>query len=353
MGYISFSKQFKYLTSQEGVGGKLKEKIEDFKVEEIVDNVYIGKKHLIYKVIKKEWNTLDLIKELGRNLGISYKNIGFCGMKDKQAIAIQYISLPANEEIRKKMENVKINGVKIEFVGYGKKLKLGDLVGNKFEILLRNPKFPLDETMKKIKEILEEAKKKGGFPNYFGLQRFGNDAANYKIGKLLLKKKRNLSFKARIFIRAYQSYLFNKILSKRIENGLPLNEALVGDIVCLIKDKLPQRNRFFEVTRSNIDKVNRKLKEGKLMITGAIIGYDVKIANGEMGEIERKVIEEEKINIDDFEKIKEYGGRRELLIRPLNFNYTIDKRKKAILFEFFLPKGCYATSLLREIMKNY
>lgn len=386
MGSIKdFFSQFSYLTKSEGIGGRIKEKPEHFQVEEVVDDIFKGKKCVIFKIKKRGLETEEAVDKIAKAFGISRGKIGFAGNKDKEAVATQYISveLKENENIKEKIKDIKIKDVEIEFVGYGRRIKLGMLKGNRFKILVKVD--DVGEALEKLKNILKEIDEKDGFPNYYGEQRFGKEAINVLIGKLLLNKnfgevfeylkhtkyrkiveygyKKYKDYRKAIFslpyttfglfIRAYQSYLFNKVLSRRIENGLPLNEAFEGDIVCKVKDGSPIRNRFFEVTKKNVTDVNKKLKEGKLMVTGAIFGINAKIADGIMGKIEREVLEEENINIQNFNlKKKEYGGRRELLMKPLEFDYEIDKKEKGILFKFFLPRGCFATSLLREIMKN-
>ena len=386
MGSIkAFLKQFSYLTKGEGIGGRIKEKAEHFQVEEVVDDVFKGKKCIIFKIKKKGLETEEAIDKIAKALKIAREKIGFAGNKDKEAVATQYVSieLKGNEDVKEKMENIKIRDVDVEFVGYGKRIKLGMLKGNRFKILVKVD--DVEYAKEKLKNILREIDEKGGFPNYYGEQRFGREAINVTIGKLLLNKNFEETFEYLkhtrygktlehsyekykdyeraifslpytafgMFVRAYQSYLFNKVLSRRIEYGLPLNEALEGDIVCKVKDGFPIRNRFFEVTKKNIADVNKKLEEGKLMVSGAIFGINAKIAKGAMGKIEREVLEEENICIEKFNlKKKEYGGRRELLMKPLEFDYEVNKKEKGILFKFFLPKGCFATSLLREIMKN-
>ncbi|WP_457754368.1 tRNA pseudouridine(13) synthase TruD, partial [Thermococcus sp.] len=162
----------------------------------------------------------------------------------------------------------------------------------------------------------------------------------------------------RIFIHSYQSYLFNKVLSRRIEEGLPLNEALVGDIVCQVKRGIPLRSKTFKVTKGTLRLVNEKIKKGEAMVTGPIFGFASRLADGEMGRIEKEILEEEEISLKEFKMknlkiLAEPGGRRELLIKPLGFKYRILTEEHAIVFKFFLPKGVYATSVLREIIKDH
>ncbi|HIP75527.1 MAG TPA: tRNA pseudouridine(13) synthase TruD [Thermococcus paralvinellae] len=422
MDYREFFKQFKHLSEIPGIGGKIKQRPEDFVVVEVIPKRLIGKGPcLIYRLRKKNWETMAAIKEIAKRIGIHYKNIGFAGTKDRHALTVQYISI-CDTSLKEKLDSLKIQDINLGFAGYGRPLKLGMLLGNRFRIIIRDPDLPIEEAFERIKDILSELKFKGGFPNYFGYQRFGEKrVVNHEIGKLLLKgrfeeaaikflgeytgemegdeARKNFfetgdiekaleefpkflryeramlyryretgSWKKafsvlprpvlRIFIHSYQSYLFNKALSRRIEEGLPLNEALVGDIVCQVKRGIPLRGKTFRVTKGTLGMVNEKIRKGEAMVTGPIFGFASRLADGKMGKIEREILEEEGINLKEFKMkslkiLAEPGGRRELLIKPLGFKYKVLPDEDAMVFKFFLPKGVYATSVLREIMKDH
>jgi len=421
MDYKEFFAQFNYLSSLPGIGGKIKTYPEDFIVrEKIPKSIFKGNKCLIYLLKKRNWETMAAVKEIAKRAAIDYKFIGFAGTKDRHAVTYQYISICSEnlEEIKRRLDSLKIQDISLKFVGYGKRLKLGMLLGNYFQIIVRD--IDTETALERTKEILAELKLKGGFPNYFGYQRFGERRViNHEVGKLLLKGKfEEAAFKflgeytgdmmgdearknflesgdvekalgefpnflryeramlyryketrswkkafavlprpiVRIFIHSYQSYLFNKVLSRRIEEGLPLNEALPGDIVCQVKKGLPIRSKTFKVTKRSLEFVNEKIKTGEAMITGPIFGFASRLADGEMGRIEREVLEEEGITLEEFKMkhlkiLAELGGRRELLIKPKKFRYRAFD--EGLIFRFFLPKGVYATTLLREIMKDH
>ncbi|MEO2151047.1 MAG: tRNA pseudouridine(13) synthase TruD, partial [Thermococcus sp.] len=159
----------------------------------------------------------------------------------------------------------------------------------------------------------------------------------------------------RIFIHAYQSYLFNLYLSRRIEE-LPLGEPLVGDIVVQMKGGIPYRDRTYRVTETNLNFVREKVEKGQAMVSGPLFGFAMRKARGLPGELEREILEEEGIALDAFKRLPkpmaEPGGRRELLIRPIGMTYGYFPGT-GMCFRFFLPKGVYATSVLREIMKDH
>jgi tRNA pseudouridine13 synthase len=163
-----------------------------------------------------------------------------------------------------------------------------------------------------------------------------------------------------MFIYAYQSYLFNRILSERIKRKLPLNKAVVGDLVLPVRKNIIEEKPI-KVRENNLEKVNLQVSRGRAFTTGVLIGSDSEVSEGEMGEIEHKIIEEEKIDprnfiITDIPYLSSSGSRRPLLAPVKNLEYKLkedelNKGKLLLNLKFELLKGCYATSLLREFMK--
>ena len=425
MDYREFFAQFKHLSKTPGIGGRIKSKPEDFIVEEVISKSVFKKQNcLIYRLTKKNWDTMAAVKEIAKRIGIHYKDIGFAGTKDRHGVTSQYISICGGnlKELKEKVDSLQIQDIELEFVGYGKRLKLGSLWGNRFTIIVRELNVPVEEALERTRAIIKEIKVKGGFPNYFGYQRFGERRViNHEVGRLLLegkfeeaamkflgeysgdmlgddarkeflesgdvdkalesfpkflryeramlyRYKETKSWKkafatlprpiVRLFIHSYQSYLFNKALSRRIEEGLPLKEALVGDVVCQVKYGIPLRTRTYRVTKGTLDFVNEKIRKGEAMVTGPLFGFQTRLADGEMGKIEKEILEEEGLTLEMFKMkalkiLSEPGGRRELLIKPKEFKYRAIKDEEAMAFKFFLPRGVYATSVLREIMKDY
>ncbi len=415
MNYREFFSQFKYMSERPGIRGKIKVFPEDFVViEDPLPQIFEGRKHAIFLLKKRKWDTMSAVKEIAKRAGISYRDVGFAGTKDRHAVTYQYISVPTGA--REAVKNVQIRDIELRFVSYGRFIKLGHLTGNRFRIIVRDVN---EKAFERTKGIVRELKERGGFPNYFGYQRFGEKrVTNHLIGKLLLKGdfedaarlflgahggdmkgdearrhfwetgdveraleefpnflryERTLLYRyketgswrraflslplpiMRIFIHAYQSYLFNLYLSRRIEE-LPLNEALVGDIVVQVKGGIPYRDRAYRVTETNRDFVNRKIQRGEAAVSGPLFGFALRRAKGLPGRLEEEILEAEGISLEVFRKLPkpmaEPGGRRELLIRPLGMTYGY-LPERDMCFRFFLPKGVYATSVLREIMKDH
>ena len=159
-----------------------------------------------------------------------------------------------------------------------------------------------------------------------------------------------------MFVHAHQSFLFNKILSRRIEQGLLSNEPLPGDIILPPDENgLPDHKKWIDVTEDNIEKVKRKVGENKAFLSGLVPGTESRFADGMQGEIERKVLEQEGLAFKDFAvpqmiELSSKGIRREL-VAPMR-NLSCDVEGDNVKMHFELMKGCYATSLVREFMKT-
>jgi len=412
-----------YLTDTPGLGGKLKESPSDFIVDEISiePERFDASKYAIARVRSTNWETNKLIRELARALRIGRNEIGFAGTKDKRAVTTQMMSFPTSLE---NIMSVEIPGV--EFLDlYTSKysVQIGRLIGNRFDIMLRQVRKPVEEMKEIVKEIAAAVLESGGFPNFFGIQRFGAvRPLTHLVGRAIIQRDfrkaveyyigfpqkfesepmqearayftrtgdfegtfelmpKYYSFERSIiyhmihnpedyigalrelpknllmmFTHAYQSYLFNRILSERIRRGLPLNEPVEGDYV-LSAGGLgnPDHSRIFPVTPDNLEKVKRRTREFRSFVTGLIYGRYSVYAEGEMGEIERKVVESEDIGaeafvIPDLPECTSSGMRKEIFSHIDEMDYNVGNGW--VRFIFTLYKGSYATTLLREFMKS-
>ncbi|MBS7633372.1 tRNA pseudouridine(13) synthase TruD [Candidatus Bathyarchaeota archaeon] len=167
-----------------------------------------------------------------------------------------------------------------------------------------------------------------------------------------------------LFLQAYQSYLFNRFLSARIKNGLPLNDVEIGDhVVRIERSGLPSPTLQTQVSSETLSDIRRRVQEGKMKLALPLIGFRQKTSKGFQGEIEQQILDDEGICPENFriKKIPEISskGRLRLATVPLgNFslkkilNDSADPRKKRAEISFALPRGAYATIVLREIMKT-
>ncbi len=158
----------------------------------------------------------------------------------------------------------------------------------------------------------------------------------------------------RLFVHAYQSYLFNKILSRRLAAGLSLNKVVEGDVACFAKNDLPDLGKLQEVTGDNLNAVNRLIERGRSYVTLPLIGFESTLAKGAEGEIESAILQEENVMPEDFRipanpDLGSRGARRTAILKV---SPQVSIKEGIAELEFFLPAGSYATVVLREYMKT-
>ncbi|MDY6780093.1 MAG: tRNA pseudouridine(13) synthase TruD, partial [Halobacteria archaeon] len=157
----------------------------------------------------------------------------------------------------------------------------------------------------------------------------------------------------RLFVNAAQSRLFNLVLRARYDEGMEFDRSYPGDVVCFVDDAgYPDTDELQEVTESNAESVNRHVGRGRAYVTAPLLGSESEFSGGRQGEIERGVLSRAAFELDDFDRDDEYaaeGTRRPVLVRP-DIEHETDGDDAR--FEFTLPKGSYATVVLREYLKD-
>jgi tRNA pseudouridine13 synthase len=336
-----------------------KQNKDDFVVTEVPLYDFSGEgEHLIIKIRKKDLATWDAIEILAKHLNCSSREFGYAGLKDKNAMTIQSLSI--HKKYEEALDSFDNPNIKIlEKTYHNNKIKIGHLKGNKFFIRLKRVNLV---DARKIEQILGQIVTYG-IPNYFGFQRFGIEGDNYKKGKDIIdgklkEKRRNLK---QMYINSYQSYLFNNWLSKRIgisklvdafepkeiyeKLNLPLDivkqmkkqphplKVLPGDMF----SHYPYGRIF---TIENLEEEAQKFYDRDRVPTGLLCGKRVKLSEGLAFEIEKEF--DEKTGTD--------GARRFAWVFPeeLESNYKEDKNWMEL--QFYLPKGSYATEVIAEII---
>jgi tRNA pseudouridine13 synthase len=438
-----------YVTSSLGIGGVIRQSVEDFVVEEVlVDgsrariNQTDGKsnhlplrshpavnRYLLCVLVKRNWDTFLAIRAIAQHLGISTRRIYIAGIKDARAVTAQHITIEG--VLAEELQKVQVKDVTIQPLGYfHSKISSYFLLGNQFHTVIRAMKHSKSVVRERITKTGEELNEIGGAPNFFGHQRFGTvRPITHLVGKAIvqgnfekaamlflgkpsphehpeskqareqLKTTRNFKQALRIFPKqlhyerlmlrhlaknpkdfigafrrlptklrrlfpqAYQAYLFNKFLSRRIKSGLPLNGTEVGDYAVHVElSGLPTHTIYKIVETQTLAEVNKAIQAGRMYMAIPLIGFKQQPSKGYQGEIENHILEEEKVSLEDFKivAVPEISARGELrtATTPLN-NFSLEetskdtanpsKRKAEI--HFMLHRGSYATIVLRELMK--
>jgi tRNA pseudouridine13 synthase len=395
---------WEYSSKSAGIGGKIKQAPEEFRVEEILPDGTVlklykqvsmededGGKFVQFALQKKDWSTSSAISRIAKALHVGQKRFGYAGTKDKAAITTQRVSVfgVSREEVASlALMDLQVNGAWIA----RERVKLGELSGNRFRI---NWHGEMEGAEEKVSAVFLELG--GRFPNYFGPQRFGTTRMNtHRVGELLLRRKfreaamhflaeagseehkearearANLlgsgNFQAALkefpkhlklersmlahlaqepddyigafrklprqmlllFVHAFQSWLFNMALSERIAEGEVKKED--GEFFCS-----SNAYGFPEPSNAGVD-----------WLCGKLLGYD-SVPNAR----EKEILLRHGISLGDF-RIKEMPelssrGHFRALLSPIR-DFRFDG--EGGIFRFSLPAGAYATSALREFMKN-
>ncbi|MFO8020601.1 MAG: tRNA pseudouridine(13) synthase TruD [Promethearchaeia archaeon] len=431
----------------EGIGGIYKRKYQDFIVKEMLDSGDIleikedypsppfsqltNDNFTTFNLIKINMDTFEATRRLSRALNIPKRNIFYSGLKDKKAITVQKMSIGGNHI--KNLKELDINDMFFRCINPTKyPVHIGDHWGNHFIITLRDieKRKGLEGHIKEIIDIL--AKK--GFPNYFGLQRFGTYRPNsHLVGQYLIQGEYKKAFqeyvittysteapeskKARKFlaktwdieesikkfpeslyyerqilrylmenpgdyrgtfeiissdlknliVSSFQSYLFNKMISLRVEEGISLFEPEEGDCICILDEEkgLSTKTKYIYGDREGkYDKyLDQALEMDHAAIAIPIIGYDTDLEEFPlMKSLFQKFVANKDFNTEIFESpllddLDFKGTLRTMMIKPLGLRFIelepdeLYSGKMKLKIEFSLPKGSYATMLLREFIK--
>ena len=301
-------------------GGRatLKQENQDFQVTELPLALPGGEgEHIWLEIEKNGSNTAYVAQQLADAAGVEEKDVGYAGLKDRYAITRQWFSI-----YFPKGETPDLTGIQhpefrvLSQSRHVKKLRPGDLLGNRFRILLRD----VDGDMARIEANLK-AVAEYGVPNYFGAQRFGHDGGNVEQGRAMLAREirvRNRKKKG-IYLSAVRSFIFNEVLAGRIQQGL-WGKPLEGDV----------------------------LNETGLA-TGPLWGRGRVTTTDEAEVFESSVAARHSVLCDGLEHAGLNQERRALVAHPAEMSWEWPQSDQLML-TFSLPAGYYATSVLNEIL---
>ncbi len=404
-----------YTTKTPGINGKTRLRLDDFIVKEEAFLQISQKKgpYCVFLLEKHKLSTLDAIHHISRRLKLKKNVIGYAGLKDANAVTLQYISIPSRllEGLYDIKQPIIIDDgrIKLKFLGYSYiPISLSILKGNRFIIKIHDA--ITQNLCERIECIKREILLNMGIPSFFGHQRFGirrpnthiigkyivlklwEEAINELIGHPypyeheILKEARRLAEEGeynealklmpkkfwyerkilklliegykpleilrklprgllKLFIQAYQSYIYNLILSKRLELGLKPREAIEGDLVLNIRSGQIRYERMGQLLSQN---------ETILL---PVPGFRIKrLPQHYSWCIVKEILENEGINFNSFKinelKIVLHGTLRYTPFQVQYFTYNLsNEQDKTVLFSFSLDKGMYATIVLREFMK--
>ncbi|MFA4877807.1 MAG: tRNA pseudouridine(13) synthase TruD [Methanoregula sp.] len=400
-----------YASDAAGIGGKLRSVAEDFIVEEIPPEPKSGTTgpYLICNLKKTNWELQHAVKEIAKRLAISHRRIGWAGTKDRNAVTTQRISI--YDVTAEQVAAVRLKDLVLEPIGSSNEsLLLGDLKGNRFNILIRDTESP--DLAGQVESITRTAST--AIPNYFGLQRFGAlRPVTHRVGEWILRGDyeqavltyvsmvfpgesdtartvRSAFYETRdietalhhfpvqlsfersmlhylrshpddyagalkelppkllsMFVSAFQSYLFNSALSQRFDDGHTMHDPLPGDMLIFLN------GRTDTATATNLAAVSIHIKRGRCGIALFMPGKEM--AAGQIPDATTAaLLEEHRITPADFERAAKFVRTKfEGAYRPIALRTEIESslENNDVRLKFTLPPGHYATTVCREFMK--
>jgi tRNA pseudouridine13 synthase len=325
-----------------GVGGRIKDRPEDFEVEEVPAYEPAGTGDHLYLWIEKSGIGPEFFaREIARRLGVPPGAVGTAGLKDRHAISRQWVSVP--KECEPNLAALDDEGVRVLKVSrHTNKLKPGHLRGNRFRILIRGAE-QMHETS--ANQIIDHIRSHG-LPNYYGPQRFGREGSTAELGFRCLagtQPKRIRPFLFKFALSAAQSLMFNDYLARRHVDGL-LRTVLPGDVMM----KWPAGGLF---VAEDVPAEQARLDARETVPGGPMFGSRTFPAKGGAAEREAAVLRAFDLSPQSFAGFGKLvtGTRRHTLVYLDDLAAAWES--DGLRLTFTLPAGSYATVLLREVMK--
>jgi tRNA pseudouridine13 synthase len=319
---------------------RLRTEPEDFQVEEVLGFDPAGSgQHLLLKVRKRNANTQWVARQLAALGGCRSAEVGYAGLKDRRALAVQWFSVPRPRTAVSWLESRHAEFEVLEALPHNRKLPIGALAGNRFTVRLRPPDGDVPRLERALAARLELLGERG-VPNYFGPQRFGRDGANLTAPAAW----RTLPASQRGFVlSAARSAVFNAVLAARVSEG-SWERLVPGDIACL-----DGRGSIFAADPADASLTARSAAL-EIHPTGPLWGTGAPPSAGSILELESRIALELSA---ESERCRAAGMRQErrslrLAVRELRFSTEAD----GLLLAFRLARGGFATAVLRELLDD-
>jgi tRNA pseudouridine13 synthase len=315
--------------------GLLRAQPDDFVVEEDLGFAPAGTgQHVLLKVRKRDANTQWVARELARVCRCRPMDVGFAGLKDRRAVAVQWFTVPKSTQSLEAWTTVQTSEFEVlEAHAHTRKLPRGALAGNGFIIRVRDVNITDQQLAERAELIVRR-----GVPNYFGPQRFGRQGSNLA---QISVGFRALRMPQRGFVlSAARSLIFNAALAERVRDG-SWDRLEAGDVA-----NLDGRGSVFALDAVDETLIDRCLRLD-IHPSGPMWGRGSPITKGRVLELESKVgaeFPEPAALVQDAGMDQERRGLR-LAVRDLEWT----REPEAVVLRFHLTRGSFATTVLREL----
>ncbi|GHG65069.1 tRNA pseudouridine synthase D [Alishewanella longhuensis] len=326
-----------YLYGEPSVRAGIRAVPDDFVVVEELNFLPSGAgEHLLLQIEKTGQNTQFIARELARLTGLRVRDISYAGLKDRHAVTKQWFCFkwPIKQELS--WQDWQIDGAKIlQVVRHYRKLRLGALKRNHFTIRL-------SQVTDSAALLARLPLLKAGVPNYYGEQRFGINGGNLHLAERLFRGDSIADRQIRgLALSASRSFLFNQVLSTRLQQH-NYQQLLPGDVV-----QLNGTGSIFTVTA--VDEIlTQRLLSADIHLTAPLVGDGKTLVTAEAAKLEQQAIAPWQHWVDGLIRLRVQAGRRSMRVLPEQLEAEI--AGDSVLVRFALPAGCFATSVLRELV---
>lgn len=333
-----------YVLGKPEACGVIKQQAADFKVIEQLRFAPKGEgEHVFVYIEKQGLNTAFLAEQLAKFCQLPLRNISYAGRKDKYALTQQWFSVHAPGKQQFAWQDFAIEGCRVlQVTRHDKKLKPAALKQNRFELIIRDIDQP-DSVESRLPQLHL------GVPNYYGNQRFGesrygDNGGNLKMAEKLLSNEviRNRN-KRSMAISALRSWLFNEMLSARIaQHGF--NLLLSGDVLLLSGS-----NSFFCYDSEQGEDIASRLQQNDIGLSIPLWGQGTLASQAQALAFEQQQAEGQAKVCQTLEQLGLKQERRGLKLLPMDVSWQWQQNQLSL--NFALPPGCFATSVLRELIQ--
>jgi tRNA pseudouridine13 synthase len=321
--------------------GKIRDQPQDFQVEEVPAYAPEGHgEHLFVRFQKTDLNTPEAVRRIAEALGVDAREAGWAGLKDRRAVTSQWASFHrADADAARKLA---LPGIEIlEAARHPHKIRTGHLRSNRFVIRIREAQPHLAMAGQVLDQLTRH-----GTPNYYGEQRFGHDRSNLTRARAWLLEggpPPRDRFQRKLIASTLQSEIFNRWLAARVRAGV-LDRALPGDLM-----RKEDSGGLF--VASDADEANERMQRWEISPTGPMLGAKMRWPEGDAERVERALCESWGLDATRLEQLRTLlpGTRRVARVRPTDV--LLREYPEGIELAFTLPKGAYATVILRELLK--
>jgi tRNA pseudouridine13 synthase len=315
--------------------GVLRTQPDDFIVEEDLGFAPAGTgQHVLLKIRKRDANTQWVARELARICRCRAMDVGFAGLKDRRAVAVQWFTVPKSAQSLAAWASVSTSEFEVlEAHAHSRKLPRGALAGNRFLIRVREASATDQDITNRVESI-----RRRGVPNYFGPQRFGRGGSN--LLRIAAGLKALGPAERGFVLSAARSLIFNSVLAERVREG-SWEHLEVGDVA-----NLDARGSVFAV-----DQMDETLQERSRRLdihpTGPMWGRGVPLSKRRVLELESRAAAQFAPASELVETAGMGQERRSLRLAVRDLEWTRDS--DAVVLGFWLARGSFATTVLREV----